>query len=135
MTSFRSLPLMLRVNGQRGRQEFGQAQSKKGAGGNLTKTPASAVAVPKADGEWEPQPGWSRNGAGWRWVSCKSWQSPGSSAKKSLYLYWLCGSAYQKCGCPFSLGIMTRWSSSNMCMIFLVFPARKNKALEKCAWL
>lgn len=35
----------------------------------------------------------------------------------------------------FSLGIMTRWSSSNMCMIFLVFPARKNKALEKCAWL
>lgn len=35
----------------------------------------------------------------------------------------------------FSLGIMTRWSSSNMGMIFLVFPARINKALEKCAWL
>lgn len=35
----------------------------------------------------------------------------------------------------FSLGIMTRWSSSNMCMIFLVLLARKNKALEKCAWL
>lgn len=27
--------------------------------------PASAVAVPKVDGEWEPQPGWSRNGARW----------------------------------------------------------------------
>lgn len=35
----------------------------------------------------------------------------------------------------FSLGIMTRWSSSNMCMIFLVFLARKNKTLEKRAWL
>lgn len=102
--SFRSPPLMLCVNGHRGRQEFGQAHSKRGGGGNLTKTPASAVAVPKADGEWEPQPGWSRNGAGWRWVSCKSQQSPGSSAKKSLCLCWLCGSTYQKCGCPFLLG-------------------------------
>lgn len=35
----------------------------------------------------------------------------------------------------FSLGIMTRWSSSNMCVIFLVFLARKNKTSEKHAWL
>lgn len=33
----------------------------------------------------------------------------------------------------FSLGIMTRWSSSHVCTIFLVFLARKNKSLgEAC---
>lgn len=101
VTSFRS-PHWCCVNGHRAGQEFGQAQSQRG--GNLTKTPASAVAVPKADREWEPQPGWSRNGAHWQWHSCKSQQSPGSSAKKSLFLYWLCGSTSQKCGCPFLLG-------------------------------
>lgn len=36
-------------------------RAKESGGGKKTTTTAYAVAMPKADGEWEPQPGWSRN--------------------------------------------------------------------------
>lgn len=52
-----------------GREEDGslakhKAKERGGEGKknpNTEKKPAYAVTMPKADREWEPQPGWSRN--------------------------------------------------------------------------
>lgn len=110
--SFRSPPLMLSVNGHRGRQEFGQAHSKRGGGGNLTKTPASAITVPKADGEWEPQPGWSRNGAGWLAMGqLQITAIPRQLSQEELVFVLVVWLYIPEVWLSFSLGIMTRWSS------------------------
>lgn len=54
-------------------------------------------------------------------------------SQKELVFVLIVGLHIPEAWLSFSLGIMTRWSSSNVCMIFLVFLARKNKALgEAC---
>lgn len=73
----------------------------------------------------------------WSWLAMGQWQITAISRQLSqeepvfVLVVWL---YIPEVWLSFSPGIMTRWRSSNMCMI-LVFPARKNKALEKCAWL
>lgn len=104
VTSFCMLPRMLYVNRQGGGREFGWAQSKREARGSnqqqQQQKTAYAVTKPRTERRMGATTRVAKDWAGGHWVSCKSWQSRGSSAKKSLCLHWLCGSTYQKCGCP-----------------------------------
>jgi len=121
VTSFRSLPLMLCVNGQ-ARQEFGQAQSKReGREGEGEKKPQPVLLLCQKQME---------NGSCYQGGQETSWRAMGQLqitaisrqlSQEELVFVLVVWLHIPEAWLSFSLGIMTRWSSSNMCMIFLVF--------------
>lgn len=120
VTSFLLLPSMLCLNGQRGRQEFGQTQSRRVAAGwwglgsesNLNKTQAVLSLCQRQ----------TENGSHNQGGQEMSWQTMGQLQVTALFrqlsqeelvfvlLVWL--HVPEAC-LSFSLRVMTRWSSSN----------------------
>lgn len=132
VTSFRLLPLMLRVNGQRKTGVWPSTKQKRGEGRKKKKPKpekTSSLCHHYAKSRME-------NGSHNQGGQETSWQAMGQLqitaisrqlGQEELVFVLVVWLHIPEAWLSFSLGIMTRWSSSNMCMIFLVFLARKNK--------
>lgn len=87
------------------------------------------------NGEWEPQPGWPRIELAAIGSAANHGNLRAVQPRKVCVCTGCVAPHTRSVAVRFSLRIMARWSNSNMCIIFLVFLARKNKTMEKHPWL